>query len=485
VEQLELTENRFGRDNHRPVLTSKIKPMTSTGGTSLAKSETKRVPSMPKAITSSLNRVLTSPFLWGTAGFVAFQFLLKADFPGGEFLRRYTAGHPIEYIETFLFFLGLATLVHKGLMVFREWASLDHPWLPGQTDLPPERLLHHLDQIPDAFRTTAVFRQLRTGLSHICRGGSNEDLNEHLAYAAEQEADERRRHYGFVRLVIWAIPILGFLGTVVGITLSLGNLSPQQLEETLPEVMSGLMVAFDTTALALALSMILMLVQYVVERSEQRLLSAAGEKVENLLLSRFPVQSLPAQELTAVRVMLEEVLAACQRLIETQVTLWKQSLDQAQKHWHGTWSNWQEQLGKTLASALQTSLDRHAERLHEEEAKHLARLQQIQQESSRELVTRWETLLKETSRQQEQSSALQRILDEHVNTWRALTAETQNIARLEDLLQQNLAAIGSAKHFEEALASLAAAANLLSAHLHRVPIEPGPRTERPRRAEAA
>jgi len=440
---------------------------------------------MPKPIPSALNRVLTSPFLWGSMAFVAFQFLLKSDVPGGDFLRRYTAGHPIEYIETFLFFLGLATLINKGLMVLREWASIDHPWLPGQPDLSPDRLLSHLEQIPGSFRTTAVFRQLRTGLSYLCRGGTTEELDQHLVYAAEQEADERRRHYGFVRLVIWAIPILGFLGTVVGITLSLGNLSPQQLEGTLPEVMSGLMVAFDTTALALALSMILMLVQYVVERSEQQLLSAAGEKVEDLLLSRFPVQSIPGNELTAVRVMLEEVLTTCQRLVETQVTVWKESLDQAQKHWQGTWSNWQEQLGRTLGSVLKTSLDQHAERLRDEETKHLARLQQIQQQSSRELTTRWETLIQEVSRQQEQWAALQQTLHEHVSTWRALTVEVQTIARMEELLQQNLAAVSSAKHFEEALASLAAAANLLSAHLHRVPIETLPRTERPRRAEAA
>ncbi|MGQ9505614.1 MAG: MotA/TolQ/ExbB proton channel family protein [Thermogutta sp.] len=439
---------------------------------------------MPKIWTSAINRLLTSPFLWGLGLFVAFHFLLKADIPGGDFLRRYTAGHPIEYIETLLFSLGLAVLLHKGWRVLQEWTQLDRGWLPGQANAPADRILSILNELPKSLRSHAVFRQLRAGLTCLCRGGSADELDQHLAYAAEQEADERRRHYSFVRLVVWAIPILGFLGTVVGITLSLGNLSPQQLEETLPEVMAGLMVAFDTTALALALSMILMLVQYVIERSEQHLLSAAGEKVESLLLSRFPQESSPQQEVAAVRQMLGEVLTACEQLVETQVSLWRQSLEQAQKHWHGTWSNWQQQLGETLANALQISLERHAGRLREEEANHLQRLQDLHQQASRELLAQWNTLVNEASRQQEQWKIVQDALHEHVRIWRALTSEAETLARLEEVLQQNLAAIGSAKHFEEALATLAAAANLLSAHLHHIPTE-ATRTERVRRAEAA
>ncbi|HOA51263.1 MAG TPA: MotA/TolQ/ExbB proton channel family protein, partial [Thermogutta sp.] len=427
---------------------------------------------MWKAVTTTLNRALTSPLLWGSAAFVAFQFFLKADLPGGDFLRRYTAGHPIEYIETFLFFLALAALIHKGLTILYEWSTLDQPWLSGPLNAPADRLLGDLDALPEVLHTSPVFRQLRAGLSYLCRGGTAQELDQHLAFAAEQEADERRHHYAFVRLVIWAIPILGFLGTVVGITLSLGNLAPQQLEETLPAVMAGLMVAFDTTALALALSMILMLVQYVVERSEQRLLAAAGEKVENLLLSRFPAQSVPGRELTAVRVMLEEVLTTCRHLVETQVTLWQQSLEQAQKQWQGTWSNWQEQLGNRLATALENALQRHADRLHEAEAQLFERLQQRELEAAQDLTARWKSLLTEASRQQEEWASLQKILQGHVTAWQTLASETQHLARLEELLQQNLTAIGSAKHFEEALASLAAAANLLSAHLHRIPLEP-------------
>ena len=61
-----------------------------------------------------------------------------------------------------------------------------------------------------------------------------------------------------------AIPVLGFLGTVIGITLAIGKLSPQALEDSLPEVMTSLSVAFYTTTQALGLSIVLMFAQFLI-----------------------------------------------------------------------------------------------------------------------------------------------------------------------------------------------------------------------------
>ncbi|MEI2659369.1 MAG: MotA/TolQ/ExbB proton channel family protein [Bifidobacterium adolescentis] len=51
-----------------------------------------------------------------------------------------------------------------------------------------------------------------------------------------------------IRTITWAVPILGFLGTVIGITMAIANITPDQLESSLGEVTAGLAVAFDTTA---------------------------------------------------------------------------------------------------------------------------------------------------------------------------------------------------------------------------------------------
>ena len=64
------------------------------------------------------------------------------------------------------------------------------------------------------------------------RKGSADGLDEDLKYLSE--LDEARQHdsYALVRIVVWATPMLGFLGTVVGITQALGDLDPQLLATT-------------------------------------------------------------------------------------------------------------------------------------------------------------------------------------------------------------------------------------------------------------
>ena len=59
--------------------------------------------------------------------------------------------------------------------------------------------------------------------------------------------------------------MLGFLGTVVGISGALGGLTvASDFEAMLSGLRDKLYVAFDTTALALTLSIVLMFAQFIV-----------------------------------------------------------------------------------------------------------------------------------------------------------------------------------------------------------------------------
>lgn len=83
--------------------------------------------------------------------------------------------------------------------------------------------------------------------------------------------------FQLIRTVTWAVPIMGFLGTVIGITMAIANVTPEQLDSSLPEVTSGLAVAFDTTAQALGMSMVLVFGTFVIERAEQSVLNELEE----------------------------------------------------------------------------------------------------------------------------------------------------------------------------------------------------------------
>lgn len=93
-----------------------------------------------------------------------------------------------------------------------------------------------------------------------------------------------RRHeesYLVPRYISWAVPILGFIGTVLGISLAADGIRRiiasesglAGLSSDLGAAISPLGIAFDTTLIALSLSLVLTLVLSLVQRGEERTLT--------------------------------------------------------------------------------------------------------------------------------------------------------------------------------------------------------------------
>lgn len=87
--------------------------------------------------------------------------------------------------------------------------------------------------------------------------------------------------YLLPRYINWAVPILGFIGTVLGISLAADGIRRiisatdglSQMSGDLGQAIAPLGIAFDTTLIALSLSVVLTLIQTLVQRNEERLLS--------------------------------------------------------------------------------------------------------------------------------------------------------------------------------------------------------------------
>ena len=114
-----------------------------------------------------------------------------------------------------------------------------------------------------------------------------EGLDDELKYLADADAARAHAALALFRVIVWAIPILGFLGTVIGITMALNGIDPKAMDESMLQVLDGLGVKFDTTALALAMSMVLMFVHFFVDRAENALLEEVDRRVEADLAGRF------------------------------------------------------------------------------------------------------------------------------------------------------------------------------------------------------
>ena len=91
----------------------------------------------------------------------------------------------------------------------------------------------------------------------------------------------------FISYVAWAVPSVGFIGTVLGIAASLGYAHEASTPEGLEKVTSMLAVAFDTTLIALVLSIFLMLAIHYLQKQQASLLTTLNSYIIENLINRF------------------------------------------------------------------------------------------------------------------------------------------------------------------------------------------------------
>lgn len=98
-------------------------------------------------------------------------------------------------------------------------------------------------------------------------------------YSSEMDSEQT-----FISYVAWAIPSVGFIGTVLGIAASLGSANQASTPEGIEKVTSMLAVAFDTTLVALVLSVILMyFIHDLQKRQEIFFAKMSSYLIENLI----------------------------------------------------------------------------------------------------------------------------------------------------------------------------------------------------------
>ena len=103
---------------------------------------------------------------------------------------------------------------------------------------------------------------------------------------------ELELHYNLLRYLMWLLPTLGFIGTVMGISLALefaAHYGPDT-GSLLPDLTAQLGVAFFTTLLALILSGILVFLVHLVQGREERLLNQTGHYCLDHLINRLYVE---------------------------------------------------------------------------------------------------------------------------------------------------------------------------------------------------
>jgi len=211
--------------------------------------------------------------------------------------ERSTYPLTVQNVMWLVFALGIGELIVRARDAVAERAELGRRYLPeDETTLLQALELRRIyasarqaNQPGSRSEGRFLPRLIQRVVTQAQTTRSVEQANAILNSSLELYLHEIDLRYSMVRYVVWAIPTLGFIGTVVGISLALAYAGAVDLQDPslLAELTKRLAVAFNTTLLALVMSALLVLCQHVIQAYEERALNRAGQYCLDNLINRL------------------------------------------------------------------------------------------------------------------------------------------------------------------------------------------------------
>ena len=154
--------------------------------------------------------------------------------------------------------------------------------------------LRTFEQLPPKERDAVLPRVLAAALKRFGATGNVQDASQTVHNTCESEHNRLDAELAILRFSVWVAPALGFVGTVRGIGLALQGAELAVKGDT-TAVTNGLGISFNSTLVALTLSIFLMYILHEIQLSQERLDARHRE------LRRGRADQPPARQLTRSR----------------------------------------------------------------------------------------------------------------------------------------------------------------------------------------
>lgn len=189
---------------------------------------------------------------------------------------------------------ALSIMGYKGRRSMQEQRLMEDELLgiPEGTSVLPEDARQYsrsIEALPDQQQGFLLPRTLLSALQRFATTGSIPAVSDTVREHCDVESDRLDSELSMVRYIAWAIPSIGFIGTVRGIGDALGQ-AYKAVEGDISGVTVSLGVAFNSTFVALILSIIIMFCLHQLQLSQERLVLNNQRYADSRLL-RFLVAS--------------------------------------------------------------------------------------------------------------------------------------------------------------------------------------------------
>lgn len=188
----------------------------------------------------------------------------------------YTIIKDLEQETCFILALwAIAIIGLKTRIALHERRLLNQSLLevaPGTSILPEDtrQYARPLQALPENEREYLLPRALLAALQRFGSTRNIQNVSASVREVCETEADRLDSELSMIRYIIWAIPSIGFIGTVRGIGEALGQ-AHRAVEGDIVGVTVSLGIAFNSTFIALVISLFIMFLMHQLQLLQERL----------------------------------------------------------------------------------------------------------------------------------------------------------------------------------------------------------------------
>lgn len=174
-----------------------------------------------------------------------------------------------------LMFWALAIMGYKAVAILDERRLLEVDLIPiaeGMRILPEDtrEFARDVQALPPERQRYLLPRVLLNALRRFASTRNIQDVASSTHTICESEADRLESELSMIRYISWAIPSIGFIGTVRGIGEALAQ-ADRAVQGDIAGVTQSLGVAFNSTFIALLISIVLMFLVHQLQLFQERL----------------------------------------------------------------------------------------------------------------------------------------------------------------------------------------------------------------------
>ena len=204
---------------------------------------------------------------------------------------RYTPVISIHSVNWLLFFIGLGRLSYRWREANAEERELEQEYLPPEQDiiLTNEDLGQLYQKLRSAPKRRFLPRLLERTVTQYQGNKSVSHAHTLLDSSLDLYLHELDLGYHMIRYIVWLIPTIGFIGSVIGIggALSVAGAAKVDDPDLLSNTTSAMSIAFNGTFIALLLSAVLVYILHIAQQKEETALNESAQYCLDKLINRL------------------------------------------------------------------------------------------------------------------------------------------------------------------------------------------------------